>query len=211
MLKRRRTTLNCSWCWLNKRRSWFYSPRMKMALGQNVSKLVSSVDIFDSDLRVENDLKVRDTWLIVVLVPLVIILMPASLCSRLVGPLLRSSIKTYFTLCLLRNKFSLLWVWCCEECKTSITKSQKSRAGKPSTCKPASEKNDLKFRLNVKNTILSETSTWKASQWRFWVLKIPKEIGVFEHSQSAMFSNISLDNTAWPAITCTVNKKNQTC
>ena len=81
------------------------------ALGQNVTKLVSAVHIFDSDLRVENDLKIRDTGLIVGLVPLVIILMPASLCSRLVGPLLRSSIKTNFTLCLLRNKFSLLWVW----------------------------------------------------------------------------------------------------
>ena len=31
------------------------------ALGQNVTKLVSGVDIFDSDLRVENDLKIRDT------------------------------------------------------------------------------------------------------------------------------------------------------
>ena len=78
--------------------------------------------------------------------------------------------------------------WLEEECNTSITKSQRSRAGNPSLRRPASRENNFRFRRTVwdRSWLLAHPTYWnkrmtsKYAQnfpWgRFWVFKISGKV-----------------------------------
>ena len=136
---------------------------------------------------------------------------PASLCSRLVRLLLRSSIKTFFSHCVCSETNSLCFGYGVVRSVNFNDQIPKIKSGETVHMQTCIWKNDLKFRLNVKKIhFCQEHPHGKPPNVDFESWRSQKKSGVFEHSQSAMSSNISHDNAAWPAITCKVNKKSRT-
>ena len=156
---------------LNKRRKLFHSSRVKLSLFKMSASWCCQCtwsDFVGSRLILSNNqfkatLWAQDTCLIVGLLPLIIILITASLSSKTPEPQSFTFHETWSILarsrlmCLIGIWFRMLggvlgnrcpwnsprslalWVWFCKEWNTSITKSQRSRASIPSMRKPASK------------------------------------------------------------------------
>ena len=114
-----------------------------------------------------------------------------------------------------------LWVffhWVGEEWKTSITKSQRSRAGFPSMCKPASRENFQLLLSCVRPKSVSCTSNFLVQMFDFHkytrhlLMLILNLLDLLQnHSlEAVLICNVVLI-TKLPAFTCVMNVWDQTC
>ena len=213
----------------------------ELVFGVNVTNLNSGPKLITSNNQCRATLWVRETCLILGLWPLIIILITASLSSKTYNKAPEPECVVFdgiWTLvCLIDMEFFMFGLTTADgflhgsllgpsvlfgtEWNTSITKSQRVRAGIPSMRKPASRGIIFSFCWTVWNwslflaqpTCRHERVTSENAQCSSWcwflVVNVSCKIRVLKQSESAMFGSVS-HMTILFVITCMMDVRYET-